>query len=216
MSNAIFKNDGTDSSSERRVSSEEGAHPFGGCQRLRKQYSTIGAALITLEHYGSFSLVQRGASAEKIFREEVTFTPVEVLESYFDDLLDPEVSDERLSIALRSWGQRVASNLVSILGLFGAMLSGLYAATLGTSLSFSFFIALALAVPFATMLYLSAGGSTRRLRFAQVLSREISRRRGSPDRLGIFSGATLRLRDFLSPSPSQSQPAARIAVDLVH
>jgi hypothetical protein len=139
---------------------------------------------------------------------------VEVLESYFDDLLDPEVSDERLYIALQSWGQRVASNLVSILGLLGAVLSGLYAATLGTPLSLSFLIAISLAVPFATMLYLSAGGATRRLRFAQVLSREISRRRGSSDRLGMFTGATLRLREFLTPQPTQ--PAARVLSEMLH
>ena len=213
MSNAIFKDDQTGPS--RKGLGEEGTgHPFGGCERLRVHYSTIGASLIRLEHFSSFSLVQRGVSGEKIFREEVVFTPVEVLESYFDDLLDPEISDERLSIALQSWGQRVASNLVSILGLFGAVLSGLYAATLGTPLSLSFFIAISLAVPFATMLYLSAGGATRRLRFAQVLSREISRRRGSPDRLGMFSGATLRLREFLTPQPTQ--PAARVFSEIMH
>lgn len=213
MSNAIFKDDQTGPSRE-GLGEEGTGHPFGGCERLRVHYSNIGASLIRLEHFGSFSLVQRGVSGEKIFREEVVFTPVEVLESYFDDLLDPEISDERLSIALQSWGQRVASNLVSILGLFGAVLSGLYAATLGTPLSLSFFIAISLAVPFATMLYLSAGGATRRLRFAQVLSREISRRRGSPDRLGMFSGATLRLREFLTPQPTQ--PAARVFSEIMH
>ncbi len=214
MSNAIFKQDQADSNSASQSTASGESHPFGGCERLRVQYSTIGASLIRLEHYGSFSLVQRGVSAEKLFREEVVFTPVEVLESYFDDLLDPEVSDERLYIALQSWGQRVASNLVSILGLLGAILSGLYAATLGTPLSLSFLIAISLAVPFATMLYLSAGGATRRLRFAQVLSREISRRRGSPDRLGMFTGATLRLREFLTPQPTQ--PAARALSEMLH
>lgn len=190
-------------------------HPFGGCERLRGQYQTIGRGLLELERQGAFSLMQRGLSLEKDFREGIAFVPVEVLESYFDDLLDPEVTDERLSIAIKSWGHRVVSHFVAILGVTGALLTALYVASLGVSLPLSFLLALSLALPFATILYYTAGGATRRLRFAQTLSREISRRRGSSsDRDGLFGGATVRLRELLQAQ--SSQPAARVSVDLLH
>ena len=189
-------------------------HPFGGCERLRQQYATVGTGLLCLERSGSLVLVQRNLLAERTFREHVTFVPVEVLESFFDDLLDPEVPDERLSIAVRSWGHRVTSNLVAIIGVLGAVLAGLYVSALGMSLALSFLLAVSLAIPFATMLYLSTGGATRRLRFAQVLSREIARRRGTSDKTGMLTNASFSLREFLVPHGSQ--PVARRAIDVLH
>ncbi len=206
-------------------------HPFGGCERLRGHYRTIGSALLRLEREGSvlfssglfssglFSsgMLPRGdLRIEREFREAVTFVPAEVLSSFFDDLLDAEIPDERLSISHRSWAQRLMTSLLSIFGLLLAVLSGLYLSAIGTALPASFLLMVVLGTPFATMLYLSAGGAARRLRFAQVVSREISRRRGDGNQTNgakpstAFQGAALRLKDLLSPQPSQ--PAARIVI----
>jgi len=152
-------------------------HPFGGCNRLLSQYSCIGAELLKYEAstrrygYGSFSAFSH-------FRQGVSFVSLEVLESYLEDLLDLDVSEERLFI------NRESPNLkwifVSLLGLSGATSLGLYAASTGASLYASFALTAALALPFAVLWnYAPRGGVTRRMGFAQIVSHEVSRRRGS-------------------------------------
>jgi hypothetical protein len=152
-------------------------HPFGGCNRLLSQYSCIGAELLKYESsarrygYGSFSAFSH-------FREGVSFVPLEVLESYLEDLLDIDVSEDRLFIKRESPNLRWI--VVSLLGLSGASSLGLYAASTGASLFSSFALTAALAAPFGVLWHFAPrGGLSRRMGFAQIVSHEVARRRGS-------------------------------------
>lgn len=152
------------------------AHPFGGCNKLLNHYACIGSELIKYEvtagRYGYGTL-----SALKHFREGVVFVPLEVLESYLEDLLDIEVSETRLFItsngSSRSW------LFLCILGLMTAIAVGLYAASSGASIWRSFGLTLLIALPFWVVWHLAPkDGVARRLGFAQVVSHEVARRRG--------------------------------------
>lgn len=152
-------------------------HPFGGCNRLLGQYACIGQELLKYEAsarrygYGSFSAFSH-------FREGVAFVTLEVLESYLEDLLDLEVDEDRLFITRETPAfQWIA---VSLVGLCGSMALGLYAASTGASLFASFTLTVALAFPFAVLWHFAPrGGVTRRMAFAQIVSHEVARRRGS-------------------------------------
>lgn len=162
---------------EQRASEKHTAHPFGGCNRLLSQYACIGEELLKYEvnarryGYGSFSAFTH-------FREGVAFVPLEVLESYLEDLLDLEIPESRLCIERESPNFKWTA--VSLLGLSGAIGLGLYAASTGASLFASFALTVALALPFAVLWHFSPrSGVTRRMGFAQIVSHEVSRRRGS-------------------------------------
>ncbi|MBN8547745.1 MAG: hypothetical protein J0M12_00370 [Deltaproteobacteria bacterium] len=182
-------------------------HPFGGCNRLLSQYSCIGSELLKYE--ASTRRYGRGSfSAFSHFREGVSFVSVEVLESYLEDLLDLDVSEDRLFI------KRESPNLkwmfVSLLGLSGATSLGLYAASTGASLFASFALTAALALPFAVLWnYAPRGGVTRRIGFAQIVSHEVSRRRGSDKGPRQPANPQFAFTDFIAQkSPGSARSAA--------
>ncbi len=159
------------------VSNKQAPHPFGGCNRLMNQYSCIGQELLHYElsarryGYGSFSAFSH-------FREGVAFVPLEVLESYLEDLLDLEITEAHLGIVRET--QPLNWTAVSLVGLCGAIGLGLFAASTGASLLASFALTVALACPFAVLWHFAPrGGATRRMAFAQIVSHEVARRRGS-------------------------------------
>lgn len=173
-------------------------HPFGGCNRLLGHYKTIGQELIQIESDGSIGSL----------REGVAFVPVEVLESYLEDLLDLGVKEETLHIQqehhwLRSW-QLIASGF----GL--AISSGLYAASSGAALPLSLGVVITLGLPFAMIMYFAPKtGLMRRMSFAQILSAEISRRRGR-DKDGNMPTSRLLFKDVLTRAkPTPLQGAAK-------
>lgn len=198
---------------------------FGGCTQLRNQYLTIGKALLSIEREGVISravtalrrrarqqLTSRGVErdAAASFRQAVVCVPVEVLESYFDDLLDNTVPNERLFISKRSRAFQRTAYVVGSLGLFLALLSGLHATRLGMSLPASLSVVALLSLPFLYVLYQFAGDASRRLQFAHIVSREISRRRGgrgSAVQNNALRDAAERFKGFLAPQ--STQPAAR-------
>ncbi len=151
-------------------------HPFGGCNRLLGQYQTIGAALLSLEdtqrRYGG------GTAALAAFREGVSFVPVEVLESYLDDLLTLSVREETLFIQREFDKAQLVSAGLPLAGIIVAIAGGLYASSQGAPAVLSFACTISLALPFAVLWHYVPRGATRRVRFAQVLSQEIARRRG--------------------------------------
>lgn len=177
-------------------------HPFGGCNKLLFQYRAVGEALLAFER--AYTLVGHlSPSTLRLFREGVAFVSLEVLESYLDDLLDPERSTEYLFIARRDrvW-QR---SLVALAGLGGALTLGLHFASTGASLFSSFALTVGLAAPFAVVWhYAPRESAVRRMGFAQILSHEISRRRGSSrDRR-----AGVRFRELLGLTRlEESRPA---------
>ena len=143
---------------------------FGGCRRLLAQYKTVGHALLSVEHLSD----AYRSGAQRNFEEDVAFIPLEVLESYLEDLLDLEITDGQLFI-VREPGLRPS------LGLSGAMLSMVAAVAM-----FAFTGNLVLLAGFAFVSLMSfllhmaetPHGAVRRVSFARVLSCEVSRRRG--------------------------------------
>lgn len=182
-------------------------HPFGGCNRLLSQYTCIGAELLKYEAstrrygYGSFSAFSH-------FRQGVSFVPVEVLESYLEDLLDLDVPEDRLFISRES--PNLKWIFVSLLGLSGATSLGLYAASTGASLFASFALTAALALPFAVLWnYAPRGGVTRRMGFAQIVSHEVARRRGSDKGPRELSETPFALGDLIAhKTPGSARSAA--------
>lgn len=152
---------------------------FGGCPRLRSQYQTIASELTDVEKKcGRFAPVT--PSSIKAFRKGTVLIPVEVLESYLEDLLNLQVSEPDLFIEPDRLGNRILH--FSIVGLVFSAVCGVYAASSGASFLLSLALTICLASPFAVLWHFSPRETTmRRLRFAQILSREISRRRGGRD-----------------------------------
>lgn len=151
-------------------------HPFGGCNRLLEQYRMIGRGLLAYENRACAPLIptQRGL---KDFAAAVAFVPVEVLETYLDDLLDLGVSDESLFIKRPKtcWGGR-ALLLVLAVALGGAILvalGSLKSAFMPALLGITFMAGMA-----STLYFLPRTKAIRRFSFATVVSREIGQRRG--------------------------------------
>jgi hypothetical protein len=166
--------------------------PFAGCSKLLQQYKTIGSELLVFD---KISVVYFSAFSE--LREGLAFVSLEVLESYFDDLLDPEISDESLFIAQKSWYKRPIFFLG--LGFLCAVIIGLTAAVHLSSFGFSLLLTISIAFPFAVLAQVIPGArNVRRMRFAKIISKEINRRRGSSD--DKFSGTKLFIEKVVQSS----------------
>lgn len=148
---------------------------FSGSNSLKTQYRLIGEEL---KNFDSISVSFFSSFSE--FREGVSFIPVEVLENYFDDLLDLDVSEQTLNISNDK--TILLSNIFVMLGIIAASLVGFYIASSLNSIIFASFIALCVATPFLSFLvFMPKLGNARRMRFARIVSKEIARRRGSDD-----------------------------------
>lgn len=142
-----------------------------------RDYRIIGTALLRLERDRRNITGLTSSWSLRCFREDVAFVSVSVLESYLEDLLDVEVTDERLCIATSGW--RVRLEHLSALGLLGALACGLRLVSSGGSLVGSFLLTLVLALPAGILWHLAPrNGLARRVSFAQIVSQEIFRRRG--------------------------------------
>lgn len=142
---------------------------------LQHSYSTIGAAL-TAYDYNCFCNKQHEDVAFSVFREDLVFVNVEVLESYLEDLLNLQMSDEYLCISkdCSCWPTRIFE--VSI-ALF-AVCMGSVSALLGATQTMAYALTFISIIPLLCVYYLSPRSTRRRMRFGRVVSREISRRRG--------------------------------------
>ena len=170
-------------------SSEKVLHPFGGCNRLLGHYRTIGVELLALEARGGIGS----------FREGVSFVPVEVLESYLEDLLDLDVKEDGLFIVRER--SRIHSLYLPLLGIALALSGGLYLVSSGASEFVSLGLTASIALPFAVLShFFPRNGLMRRMNFAQTLSGEISRRRGRDKDSPSWPTTPLFLRDVLNPS----------------
>lgn len=148
-------------------------HPFGGCNRLMGQYQVVGQALLHYEeHSSSRFILHRQYSRE--FSVSVSFVPVEVLETYLDDLLDLTVGDDVLCIKRSSSMLKKISAFLLLVGggviLLESWLSlSLMSIVLLSTLTFGF-LCLGFALPRMRVV--------RRFSFATLVSREIATRRG--------------------------------------
>ncbi len=157
-------------------------HPFGGCNRLLDQYRVIGRELLLYERerrqVKEFISVRRRTVSKPLqdFRAALSLIPLEVLESYLDDLLDPAITNEALYIGKSSFWR---SAIIPFFGLTVALGIGLLLADQGSSFWLSFVLTILLAIPSALCWYFYPQGLvSRRMMFAQLLSQEIYRRRG--------------------------------------
>lgn len=194
-------------------------HPFGGCNRLLEQYRQIGDALLAYEHVLGGSLLP----AQRVVRQfsvGVSMVPVEVLESYLDDLLDLEVSDESLFIRKSRPAKRaIALAMIAFIALCGAffILEGeLTRAFLPASLLVTFLAGIG-----SAMYFLPRTQRLRRFSFATVVSREVAYRRGHDKTdMGAFAtrllrGNVWRFSDRSSTSALPPHPA-RVAIRYFH
>ncbi|MCB9029559.1 MAG: hypothetical protein H6619_00775 [Deltaproteobacteria bacterium] len=113
----------------------------------------------------------------RVFKRGVEFIPLNILESYLEDLLDLDVNEERLFIAVENKVTR--SFFFALFGLLFALSVGLYSVSIGASFPLAFFITVFLAVPFGALWHLVPRDKlSRRMRFAKLLSAEINQRKG--------------------------------------
>lgn len=177
-----------------QVPRNDDRHPFAGCNRLLEQYQQIGRALLSYEGRVGGALIPVHRYMRD-FSLGVTFVPVEVLESYLDDLLDLKVCDDSLFIRKPHLSKRA----ILLLGVGIAALSAItWIGREGEPL---------MSVPALVMVAFLAGlGSAlyflprtkvlRRFSFATLVSREIAARRGH-DKTSMGDFATKLLsREF--------------------
>ena len=192
--------------------------PFGGCNRLLGQYHQTGRALLDYERRLCGALIP-GPRFSREFGHAVAFVPVEVLESYLDDLLDVGVSDDSLFIGKLKPAKRAVALIAIAVTALGTsafeVLGGATLASLTALILVTFFSGLGAALYFIPRMKV-----IRRFSFATVVSGEIARRRGH-DRTNVGGFATrLLMRDLWQRGEAQGSSLpphpARLAVRYLH
>jgi hypothetical protein len=167
------------------MKSEDNNQQYGSPLKLNKlsaSYNTIGNALLMCEEFGlTYWHGMSGKSSSNIkqaeFQEGVCLISVEILESYLEDLLDRDISNETLFI--RRKGILPPLNWFALGGILASLSCGLYAASTGVLLGLSLAVTIFFSSPFVIIWHISPGwGVARRMFFAQIISQEITRRRG--------------------------------------
>lgn len=169
---------------------------------LKNSYFLIGNALLQFES----DIEQFGPNYSLAFnelREELVFTPVELLEAYLEDLLNMKISDQNLFIAPEACRWKnircqlwIAAFVLALAGLLIFM---------GFSLSWAALVTLLSCLPLIGLASLAPLKLKRRMLFARALSREIARRRGRDD---DASRNAIAIRDFFIKPASPGLPGA--------
>jgi len=178
------------------------------CNNFLNQYSIVGLELLRYEEKQAMDL------SRAAFRQGVCCVPVEVLESYLEDLLDLEVTEESLFIVQQKAGQ--VSNLLMIGGLLLAgIISFLVAQSAGSLLS-AFVLMFALCAPLGFLIFQYGPKErvVRRLKFARVVSLEVARRRGR-GRGPVIRSSSL-VGGILRPAFQQGRRISENAFRLIH
>lgn len=145
---------------------------------LKSSYQIIGLALLELEKFAALNryFIHESPRALQV---DLALISNEVIESYIEDLLDFEISDERLYI-FRKNIDRVYS-LSALLGLLISLAIGLKLAQSGVSLVLSLSAVLLITLPCGMVWHLAPKlAPNRRLYFAKLLELEMERRIGGP------------------------------------
>lgn len=183
--------------------------PQWGSRLLVRHYQTIGLALLAFEEDRE-SLLSKSETCQKTFREGVAFVPVEVLESYLDDLMDLSIEEEKLFL---NHGRH---NFIRILWSFAflAVGSAILILLLGNTVYVASCIALLAAALYLPYWQRARGQVIRRLQLARVVSKEVNRRRGRDDLPAIPSRSEFNWKEFFtrgraaSSLPGAAQGAA--------
>lgn len=150
--------------------------PVPRTDRLLDHYRAIGQALLDYER---LSYIFNGGEAKfRSFRQNVAVVPLETLESYLDDLLEQDMSDEILFIRRKGFFSRMESwflcgataVLITLLALSLFSLSKILSFGIAGTVFALIFVAASLLVQTRSIM--------RRMDFAKIVSFEISRRRG--------------------------------------
>lgn len=157
--------------------SRRGSIPYGGCRRLRNQYSDIGQALLGCEQLPRTRGVDRNEDLIKLFQQEMVFIPTEVLEAYLDDLLNLVKTEKELYITpekscmVRRKTCGVIAAIIVAAVFLGVWMDGYLAMALPVAVALGAIFSLVwIVVPYSSM--------SRRIKFAQIVSQEVTRRRG--------------------------------------
>jgi hypothetical protein len=167
--------------------------------------------------YGAF--VPTKAHSQE-FSHGVAFVPVEVLESYLDDLLDLGVSDESLFIKKPRPAKRALALLLLCLATFGGVLYSMAVGPFEVPMP-ALLIVTFLAGIGSAFYFVPRTKVLRRFGFATIVSQEIAARRGH-DRTDLGGFATrLLIRDLWNTreagrSPHLPPHPARVAVRYYH
>ena len=202
-----------------RSSEPTSLHPFGGCNKLLEQYRMIGRGLLAYEGRACAALIPSARSLSD-FSAAVSFVPVEVLETYLDDLLDLGVSDESLFIKRPKpcWQGRLILGVLAaaIVGALFVWHGDLTAALMPALLAITFLAGIA-----SSLYFLPRTKAIRRFSFATVVSREIGQRRGQgKTEVGNFAtrflmGDMWKLNDYTATRSIPAHPA-RVGVRYFH
>lgn len=182
-----------------QASNNDDINPFGGCATLLNHYRQVGSALLCYERVVCGSLLP-GQRYVRDFGHAVAFVPVEVLESYLDDLLDLGVNDESLFIRKTRPAKRAV--FLVVLCIATILYLGYLAFTGDSNAAWPLLTVVAFSAGIGSALYfLPRTKALRRFSFATVMSREIARRRGH-DKTSIGDFATRLLqRELWSAKP---------------
>lgn len=174
---------------------------------MDSQYILIGQAL---QAYDQRCFVE-GVAEQPSFtalREDLVFVQLEILESYLEDLLNLKVNDEHLHIRIvcPSWKLRTYEFAIVCF----AVLLGAIASLSGAAQFTSYALTVLAATPLLALYYFAPRSARRRMRFARLLSKEISRRRGHDD---SGTGTGISLSDFfIKGSAPRVQGTARVII----
>ena len=178
-------------------------HSIGGCNQFLGNYQKVGNELRSYESVSGWRL-RHDESAFQEFHGAVAFMSVEVLESFRDDLLDLKVSDDALFISGHEQSRtRWSLRVVAWLGIVAGIIAGMIVAARHMSIYSGLGLTGLIAGPVLILHELIPRRHTRRMLFAQVLSREISLRRGhDDDQAAVHSGFDIRslVRGHTPPS----------------
>lgn len=192
-----------------RKHESQSVHPFGGCNRLMGQYQIIGSALLHYEERASSRFMLHRQHGRE-FSVGVSFVPVEVLETYLDDLLDLTVGDDTLFIKRSSF---VIKRVVALLAVLGVGIT-LVESWLSIPLIPVIFVAVCTLGVLCLAFALPRMRVVRRFSFATLVSREIATRRGQGHGgLRSFAGrmfmGDLWKMEKYSPSSYSAHPYSR-------
>lgn len=168
---------------------------------LADNYRIIGRELSKwYEHRNLYSRSSRLAMDD--FRVGIACVTTSALEAFLDDLLDPDVPEDRLGLGRMPWRVNPYSVLLSLAIASGAGL--LYSFAFEVSLLGSFVVAALIGMMLAgAWQFTPSAKLARRMSFAQLVAQEVARRRGDSDK-HFNSDSLLSFVRLLTPQREES------------
>lgn len=190
--------------------SHEERKAFPVSEKIKCGYRTIGSALSQYEQ-GTPRYSYRSVAGFSEFREGVAFVGVEMLDSYLEDLLNHEISDEYLFISrdvnpsfLHTRALRLGGVMLPI-ALFLVFAEEI----MTSSTPLALFVGMLSVLPLVAFCMFPQLRLARRMRFARIVQQEISRRRGIDKDGSAGIGILHNLEELLGTGNQGLQGTAR-------